>query len=164
MTRVDLTGEYRLDVGFSDGTGHRVDLAPAVTAGDARLFGELRDPALFGRVQIDAFGSLRWPNGVGLDPWTLHDWPTAGPAWIARVQSLARHRRRLRAVTIWLFPATIGLFAWNLAAWLGLVDAGNHSRSQLLLSASAVVISGILLVQARNIQKHRESSTARRTP
>jgi hypothetical protein len=154
VTRVDLTGEYRLAVGFSDGTEQRVDLAPAVTSGDARWFGELRDQVLFGQVQIDTFGSLRWPNGVGLDPWTLHDWPSAGPTWITRVQRNARHRRRLRASRIWLFAAAMALFAWNLAAWFGFVDAGNHSQSQLVLSAGYLVISGASLIQARVRNQH----------
>jgi hypothetical protein len=149
VTRVDLTGEYRLAVRLSDGTEQDVDLAPVVTGPNASLFGALRDHALFDRVHIDTFGSLRWPNGVGLDPWKLHDWPTAGPEWIARVQRIDRGRRRLHTVRIWLFAAAMVLFAWNLAAWFGVVDAGSHPRSQLLMSSVTLVIAAASLMQER---------------
>ena len=150
VTRVDLTGPYQLAVGFADGSEQRVDLAPIATSGHDHWFGQLRDEAVFREVKIDTFGSLVWPNRVRLDPWTLHDWPTSGPTWIARLQRLAKQRRRLRVVQLWLLlPANLILFAWNLAAWLGASDAGHRSSTQLLLSLGMLTILGASLIQQK---------------
>ena len=68
-----IVGEYTLGVTFDDQTEQVIDFRP-VLAG--KLFGPLRDLALFNQVQIDReVHTLVWPNGADFDPATLHDWP-----------------------------------------------------------------------------------------
>jgi len=55
---------------FSDGTWGDCDLAYVVQKGTA-LTEPLREPAEFRRFFVDA-GALAWPNGLDLDPETLH--------------------------------------------------------------------------------------------
>ena len=69
----EITGPYRLRVGFDDGTSQEIDFLP-VLAGE--LYGPLRTLSLFNQVRIDAeVRTLVWPNGADYDPATLHDWP-----------------------------------------------------------------------------------------
>lgn len=69
----EIVGPYTLCVQFDDDTEQVVDLEP-VLAG--RLFGPLRDQAMFKRVRLDQeVHTLVWPNGADFDPATLHDWP-----------------------------------------------------------------------------------------
>lgn len=50
-----------------------IDFAPVLFG---KLFGALRDPALFAQVRLDPeVHTLVWPNGADFDPATLHDWP-----------------------------------------------------------------------------------------
>ena len=73
VTSVEITGPHRLRVGFDDGLVREIDFLP-VLAGE--LLGPLRNPALFGQVQIDSEAhTLIWPTGADFDPATLHDWP-----------------------------------------------------------------------------------------
>jgi hypothetical protein len=61
---------YRLEVAFDDGTSGVVSL-------EDRLFGivfePLRDPAVFGKVFVDEFGAVCWPNGADLAPDALYE-------------------------------------------------------------------------------------------
>src|SRR5205809_5391907 len=70
----EIVSDYTLRVGFDDQTEQTIDFLP-ILAGE--LYGPLRDPELFRRVQIDPeVETLVWPNGADFDPATLHDWPT----------------------------------------------------------------------------------------
>jgi hypothetical protein len=69
----EVISPYTLRVRFDDHTERNIDFRP-VLAG--KLFGPLRDLALFNRVTIDPeVKTLVWPNGADFDPATLHDWP-----------------------------------------------------------------------------------------
>ena len=73
VTSVQVTGKYQVRVGFEDGTQQEIDLEPIL---EGELYGPLRDPGLFARVEIDPeVHTLVWPNGADFDPTTLHDWP-----------------------------------------------------------------------------------------
>jgi hypothetical protein len=79
-----LTAPYTLRVQFDDQTEQVIDFAP-VLAG--KLYGPLRDLALFNRVQIDPeVHTLVWPNGADFDPATLHDWPSHAEALARRAR------------------------------------------------------------------------------
>ena len=84
-------GEYRLRVGFDDGSEQRIDFEPILRG---EIFGELRDLRKFSAVRINQeSGTLEWPNGADLDPETLHDWPVQGPMLarqLERAESLLR--------------------------------------------------------------------------
>jgi hypothetical protein len=69
----EAVAPYTLCVFFADGTTQTIDFEP-ILAGE--LYGPLRDPDLFNRVEIDPeVRTLVWPNGADFDPATLHDWP-----------------------------------------------------------------------------------------
>jgi hypothetical protein len=79
-----IEAPYTLRVGFDDGTEQVIDFQP-VLAG--KLFGPLRDLALFNQVRIDPeVSTLVWPNGADFDPATLHDWPMYAQALAARAR------------------------------------------------------------------------------
>jgi hypothetical protein len=69
ILRVKVSGEYKLDIEFTDGASGTIDLS-------SRLFGPvfepLRDPVLFAKVQLDAYGAVCWPNGADLAPDALY--------------------------------------------------------------------------------------------
>ena len=69
VARVEALPGYRLRVEFADGVQGEVDLTD-------RLFGPifepLKDEVVFGRVTIDEFGAICWPNGADLAPDALH--------------------------------------------------------------------------------------------
>lgn len=70
---VEVTGTYRVRVVFDDGTSREIDLEPVL---EGELYGPLRDPELFARVEVDPeVRTLVWPNGADFDPAILHDWP-----------------------------------------------------------------------------------------
>lgn len=62
---------YELRLTFSDGGVGDVDLAGQLWG---EVFGPLRDPAVFRRVQVDPeLGTVVWPNGADLDPEGLRE-------------------------------------------------------------------------------------------
>ena len=68
----EIVAPYTLLLRFDDETQQTIDFEP-VLAGE--LYGPLRDPALFNRVELDPeVHTLTWPNGADFDPATLHDW------------------------------------------------------------------------------------------
>ena len=88
VTSVEITGPHRLRLGFDDGLVREIDFLP-VLAGE--LLGPLRNPALFGQVQIDAEAhTLIWPTGADFDPATLHQWPDHAQNLAARAQDWER--------------------------------------------------------------------------
>jgi len=91
VTAVEIISGYTLRVRFADGTEQVIDLQP-ILAGE--LYGPLRDPGLFRRVQVDAeVHTLVWPNGADFDPALLHDWP----AHAAAMAALARQWELVKA-------------------------------------------------------------------
>ena len=73
VSSVDVTGTYELRVSFEDGVTREINLEPVL---EGELYGPLRDPELFVRVEVDPeVRTLVWPNGADFDPATLHDWP-----------------------------------------------------------------------------------------
>jgi hypothetical protein len=74
VVSVETLGGYRLLVGFDDGSRLEINFEPVL---HGELYGPLRDPALFARVEIDPeVHTLVWPNGADFDPAILHDWPS----------------------------------------------------------------------------------------
>ncbi|HWM92408.1 MAG TPA: DUF2442 domain-containing protein [Thermoanaerobaculia bacterium] len=73
VTSVELLGNYRLRVGFDDGSTRDIDLEPVL---EGEIYGLLRDRTVFASVEIDPeVHTLVWPNGADFDPAILHDWP-----------------------------------------------------------------------------------------
>jgi Protein of unknown function (DUF2442) len=67
---VEPLGGYVSRLGFSDGSTRDVDLETELWG---PVFEPLRDPAVFGRVNVDhELGTIVWPNGAEMDPDVLH--------------------------------------------------------------------------------------------
>ena len=70
---------YVVRVVFADGEVRDVDVSPLL---DGPVFGPLREPAMFERVEVDELGeTIRWPTGADLDPDVMYgtapaDWPS----------------------------------------------------------------------------------------
>lgn len=80
----EIAGPFTLRVRFDDGAERTISFEP-VLAG--RIYGPLRDPAVFGQVRIDPEAhTLVWPNGADFDPATLYDWPQHAEELQARVR------------------------------------------------------------------------------
>jgi len=68
---------YVVRVVFSDGEVRDVDIAPLL---DGPVFGPLREPEMFVRVEVDDLAeTIMWPTGADLDPDVIygtapHDW------------------------------------------------------------------------------------------
>ena len=79
VVKVRALGGYRLWLEFDDGDGGEVDLEPLLQPFE-NLFAALRDPAYFAKVELSrTLGTIRWPNGVDLDPDVLHHHTTGKP-------------------------------------------------------------------------------------
>ena len=77
LKEVRAIGGYRLQLAFDDGATGEVDLAPLVENPRGPLEEELKDPALFQRVECDGYTAV-WPNGYDLCPDTLRYWCERG--------------------------------------------------------------------------------------
>jgi Protein of unknown function (DUF2442) len=67
---VEHLGGHRLRLTFSDGLVRELDFEHVLSGG---VFEPLKDRRLFAQVEIDSIaGTIRWPNGVDLDPDVLH--------------------------------------------------------------------------------------------
>ena len=72
VTDVQVAGEHRLRLAFSDGAVGEVDLSAFRWRG---VFEPLADPGYFRLVELDEeLGTVVWPNGADLAPETLHTW------------------------------------------------------------------------------------------
>lgn len=61
----------RLALTFDDGTSGIADVSELL---EGPVFEEIRDSDdLFGRVELDGYGSITWPNGADLDARVLRD-------------------------------------------------------------------------------------------
>lgn len=88
VRRVEIVGPYVLRVTFADAVERTIDLEP-ILAGE--IYGLLRDPELFGQVNIDPeVHTIVWPNGADFDPATLHDWPDHAEAFARKAEEWAR--------------------------------------------------------------------------
>ena len=73
VTSAELLGEYRVRVGFDDGSAREIDLEPVL---EGEIYGPLRNSRVFASFRIDPeVHTLVWPNGADFDPAVLHDWP-----------------------------------------------------------------------------------------
>ena len=70
INRVDVVGDHRLRLWFTDGSmGERDFKAELTKAGP--MAEPLLDPAFFAQVFLDQ-GAPTWPNGYDMAPWALH--------------------------------------------------------------------------------------------
>ncbi len=71
VVSVKSLGDFRLRVGFSDGSAGVHDFS-STAARDGEMVRPLKDPKFFARVFVE-LGALTWPNGFDLDPVALHE-------------------------------------------------------------------------------------------
>lgn len=70
---------YRLWLQFADGSAGEIDMRPHLHA-FRNMFAPLADPTYFAKVRVSrAAGTIRWPNGLDLDPDVLHHLVTGQP-------------------------------------------------------------------------------------
>jgi hypothetical protein len=71
IVEAKVCGPHLLHLAFNDGTRKTVNVS-ALLIGP--IFEPLRDPAYFGRVELDRVcGTLAWPNGADFAPEALHE-------------------------------------------------------------------------------------------
>lgn len=71
VTEVEVIGDHQLRLTFEDGSQGDLDFSGRQWRG---VFGPLRDPSYFRRVELDAeLGTIVWPNGADIAPETLYD-------------------------------------------------------------------------------------------
>jgi Protein of unknown function (DUF2442) len=71
VTAVQVLGDYRLRLGFADGTVGEVDFSGREWRG---VFEPLRDPAYFAQVRVEPeAGTIGWPNGTDMAPEPLYE-------------------------------------------------------------------------------------------
>jgi hypothetical protein len=89
MARVNYVrpaGEYRLELGFTDGTKGSVDLRERIE-GRGGVFAALNDSSVFEQVRVDSeAGTIVWPNGVDFCPDVLYALVTGVPTAHAVMQ------------------------------------------------------------------------------
>lgn len=81
VVKVRVLSEYRLLVGFADGTTGEVDLSRLIMSDQAGVFAVLRDPTLFAKVYID-YGAVSWPGDLDLAPDAMYDEVKEKGFWI----------------------------------------------------------------------------------
>jgi hypothetical protein len=70
---VEYLGDYRLRVGFADGTVRVVDLESELPDSVGPVFQPLRERAFFATVSVDPdLRTIVWPNGADMAPEVLH--------------------------------------------------------------------------------------------
>jgi hypothetical protein len=76
---VRYLGDYRLELGFSDGLRREIDLRERI-AGRGGVFRPLADFDFFKQVQVEPeAGTIVWPNGVDFCPDVLYSLATGQP-------------------------------------------------------------------------------------
>jgi hypothetical protein len=84
VTNCRQVGTYALYLEFDDGAVRTIDFEPIL---HGRVFGPLRDPALFAQVRLDPeIKTLVWPNDADFDPATLRYWSEYLPHFLARAE------------------------------------------------------------------------------
>jgi hypothetical protein len=73
ITSVSALPEYRLELGFADGTRGVVDCSHLILRPDPGVFAQLREPAEFAKVYVNPESrTVTWPNDLDLDPDVLY--------------------------------------------------------------------------------------------
>jgi hypothetical protein len=73
VTSVSALPEYRLEVGFADGSRGVVDCSHLILRRDPGVFALLRDPAEFAKLYVHPESrTVTWDNGLDLDPDVLY--------------------------------------------------------------------------------------------
>ena len=62
--------KYTVWLRFADGTEGEVDLSGELWG---PMFEPLKDPAVFGQLEVAEYGTLAWPNGADLAPEFLYE-------------------------------------------------------------------------------------------
>lgn len=76
---VRYIGDYRLELGFTDGLRTEIDLRERIV-GRGGVFRPLTDFDFFKQVQVEPeAGTIVWPNGVDLCPDVLYSLATGQP-------------------------------------------------------------------------------------
>ena len=76
---VRYVGDYRLELGFTDGLRREIDLRDRI-AGRGGVFRPLADFDFFKQVQVEPeAGTIVWPNGVDFCPDVLYSLVTDQP-------------------------------------------------------------------------------------
>jgi hypothetical protein len=80
---VEVLGDFRVRLGFTNGTMREVDLEPYL---HGPIFEPIRsDPGMFRTVKVDPrMGTIVWDNGADIDPDVLYEGLT--PAWMEMKQ------------------------------------------------------------------------------
>ena len=81
VAEVKVLAEYRIAVRFHDGTSGVVDLSRLVCSPAAGVFAELRDPAVFARVEV-TLGAVKWPGEIDLAPDAMYAALRGAGEWI----------------------------------------------------------------------------------
>lgn len=77
ISRVQPLPNYRLEIGFTDGSVGVVDLSDLVGQG---VFARWNDPAEFAKVYVDPLTrTVAWPGDIDLDPDVLYAKATGKP-------------------------------------------------------------------------------------
>jgi hypothetical protein len=73
VTDVSALPEYRLDIGFADGSRGVVDCSHLILGQNAGVFASLRDPVEFAKVYVNPESrTVTWPHHLDLDPDVLY--------------------------------------------------------------------------------------------
>jgi hypothetical protein len=72
VTEVHVLSDYRLFVGFVDGTTGEVDLSRIIMGDKAGVFTVLRDPTLFAQAYVE-WGAVSWPGELDPAPDAMYD-------------------------------------------------------------------------------------------
>jgi len=79
VNHVQHIGDYRLELGFTDGLRKEVDFRERIV-GRGGVFRPLAEVEFFKQVQLDPeAGTIVWPNGVDLCPDVLYSLATGQP-------------------------------------------------------------------------------------
>ena len=79
VNHVRYLGDYRLELGFTDGLRKEVDLVDRIM-GRGGVFRALADVSFFQRVQLEPeAGTIVWPNGVDFCPDVLYSLAVGQP-------------------------------------------------------------------------------------
>ena len=79
VNHVQHIGDYRLELGFTDGLRKEVDFRERIV-GRRGVFRPLAEVEFFKQVQLDPeAGTIVWPNGVDLCPDVLYSLATSQP-------------------------------------------------------------------------------------
>jgi hypothetical protein len=85
---VRYVGDYRLELGFTDGLRKELDFRDEV-AGRGGVFRPLSDFNFFKQVQVDPeAGTIVWPNGVDLCPDVLYSLATGQPIELLQAEKI----------------------------------------------------------------------------